>query len=64
MRSETTVKLPKALWERAREAAAKAGYSSTDEFVQHALELELARLEKAENKDLALKQLKGLGYLE
>lgn len=64
MFSEKTVKLPKALYDRAGAAAAKAGYSSTEEFIRHALELELARLENSSDKELALKQLKGLGYLE
>jgi hypothetical protein len=68
MFSGTAVKLPKALYERARAAAVKAGYSSIEEFVQHAVENELARIEKAGekagDKEIALQQLKGLGYLE
>ncbi|MEP6715850.1 MAG: hypothetical protein ABJC09_09750 [Terriglobia bacterium] len=50
--------------DRVCEAAGKAGYSGPEEFVRHAVELELARLEEAHNKELAIKQLKGLGYLE
>jgi hypothetical protein len=61
---KTSVKLDKALAERARAAADKAGYSSLDEFVQHAIEKELAVLEEAEAKEEVVKQLKGLGYLE
>ncbi len=59
-----TVKLEKALVERARTAAAKAGYSSVEEFVQHVIEKELASLEEAEAKEEVVKQLRGLGYLE
>ena len=64
MFSRHTVKLDKALRDRAREAAEKAGYRSLEEFVAHAIEKELARLEEAEAKDAVVKQLKGLGYLE
>jgi len=59
-----TLKLDKALWERARAAAEKAGYSSPEEFIRHAIEKELAGLEEAEAKEQVVKQLKGLGYLE
>ena len=58
------VKLEKALAERARAAAAKAGYSSLEEFLEHVIEKDLASLEEAEAKEEVVKQLKGLGYLE
>jgi predicted DNA-binding protein len=58
------VRLGKALRERAEAAAAKAGYSSLEEFVAHAVEKELARVEEAESAEAVTKQLKGLGYLE
>lgn len=61
---KTAVKLDKALGERARAAAVKAGYSSLEEFVEHVIEKELARLEEAEAKEEVVKQLRGLGYLE
>lgn len=61
---KTTLKLDKALCDRARAAAQKAGYSSLEEFVQHAMEKALASLEEAEAKEEVVKQLKGLGYLE
>lgn len=64
MFSRDGVKIGKALLERARAAAEKAGYSSVEEFVAHAVEKELARMEEAEAKDAVVKQLKGLGYLE
>jgi predicted DNA-binding protein len=64
MLSKTSVKLSKALCERARVAAEGTGYSSLEEFVEHAVEKELARIEEAEGKEEVLRRLKGLGYLE
>ena len=64
MFSKASVNLGKPLRERARLAAAKAGYSSIEEFVTHAVEKELARVEEAESKEAVTQQLKGLGYLE
>jgi hypothetical protein len=61
--SKNTVNLG-TLADRAKAAAAKAGYSSLEEFVKHAVEKELARVEEAEAKEEVTKQLKGLGYLE
>jgi hypothetical protein len=61
---KATLKLDKTLLDRARAAAANAGYSSLEEFVEHVIEKELARLEEAEAKEEVVKQLKGLGYLE
>jgi Arc/MetJ-type ribon-helix-helix transcriptional regulator len=64
MRSRTTVKLNKSLCERARLLVEKAGYSSLEEFIEHAMEKDLARLEEAGSKEDLIKKLKGLGYLE
>ena len=61
---EPTIKLDKQLWTRIKACADAAGYSSPEEFVQHVLEKELARLEQAESKDELIKKLQGLGYLE
>lgn len=59
------MKLNKSLCERAAVAAAKAGYSSVEEFIEHAIEKELARCEPAaDNREEVLDKLKGLGYLE
>jgi hypothetical protein len=41
-----------------------AGYSSPEEFVEHVLEKELAKLEDAESDQEIVKKLQGLGYLE
>ena len=64
MFSKTSVDLTKPLYDRARAAAAKAGYSSLEEFGIHAVEKELAQVEEAESKEAVTQQLKGLGYLE
>lgn len=64
MFSKSTVNLGAALTERAKAAAAKAGYSSVEEFVKHAVEKELERIEEAASREAVTKQLKGLGYLE
>jgi len=63
------VKLDKALLERVRKYAKAAGYSSPDEFIAHAIEKELAKLDEAkgqgsETDPAVLERLKGLGYIE
>jgi hypothetical protein len=57
------VRLDKQLLARARRAAARAGYASVEEFVTHAVEKELARLEQSEPEEEIRKRLKGLGYI-
>jgi len=63
------VKLDKALLERVKAYAKAAGYSSPEEFITHALEKELAKLDEAKGDDAetdpeVLERLKGLGYIE
>ncbi len=60
----TTIKLKKATWQRAKKCSEAAGYSSTEEFVEHVLEKELAKLDDAESDAEIVKKLQGLGYLE
>ncbi len=62
--SRTTVKLSKPLCDRARVIVEKAGYSSLEEFIEHAIEKDLTRLEQSDSKEDLIKKLKGLGYLE
>lgn len=62
--SRTSVKLNKSLCERARLHAEKSGYSSLEEFVEHVIERELAKLEEGSSREEIEKKLKGLGYLE
>lgn len=62
--SGAKVDLGRPLYDRARVAAEKAGYSSLEELVRHAVGKELERLEEAEAKEAVTQQLRGLGYLE
>jgi hypothetical protein len=64
MLSKTTIKLNKTICERARRAAEAAGYSSLEEFVEQAVEKELAHHEQSSSKDELVRKLKGLGYLK
>jgi len=59
-----SIKLNPDLLRRAAEYAAKAGYSSTEEFIGHLIEKELASQEQAEAHEEMERRLKGLGYLE
>ncbi|MBI5762417.1 MAG: ribbon-helix-helix protein, CopG family [Planctomycetes bacterium] len=63
------VKLDKALLERVKKYAEAAGYSSVDEFIAHAIEKELTKLDEAkgggtESDPAVLERLRGLGYIE
>jgi hypothetical protein len=57
------IKLEKDLYERVKKAAKVAGYASTDEFVVHVLEKELAGLDDAASEEEIKKRLEGLGYI-
>jgi hypothetical protein len=59
----SSIKLDKALLARVKRYSDLAGYSSVEEFVTHALEKEIAKLETAESEDEIKKRLKGLGYI-
>ncbi len=63
------VKIDKELLERVKRYAKAAGYSSPDEFIVHAIENELAKLDEAkgggsETDPAVLDRLRGLGYIE
>jgi hypothetical protein len=58
------VKLEAGLLDRARRAAATAGYSSVEEFVTHCVENELKKLEADDAEGRVADQLRGLGYIE
>jgi Arc/MetJ-type ribon-helix-helix transcriptional regulator len=64
MKAKTTVKLNSSLCDRARQIVERAGYSSLEEFIEHAMERDLARLETSESKEELMRKLKGLGYLK
>jgi len=57
------VRIDKALLEKVQKYSRVAGYSSAEEFVNHALEKEIAKLEGAESEEEIRKRLKGLGYI-
>ncbi len=61
-----SIKIDSDLWKRVENCSAAAGYSSAEEFVQHLIERELARLEAADAESAreVERQLRGLGYLE
>jgi len=57
------IKIDKDLLAKVERYAKIAGYSSPDEFVSHALEKELAKLEGADTEEEIKKRLRGLGYI-
>jgi len=57
------VKINRSLYEKIRKYAELAGYSSVEEFVEHALEKEISQLEDAGSEEEIKKRLKGLGYI-
>ena len=58
------IKIDSALYDRAKTAADKAGYSSVDEFVTHLIEKALVKDESADADKKVTDQLRGLGYIE
>jgi hypothetical protein len=58
------IKIDSGLLERARRAAAAAGYSGVEEFVAHCVENELKKLEADAAEKQVADQLRGLGYIE
>ena len=59
----SSIKLDKALLAKVKRYSDLAGYSSINEFITHALEKEIARLESADSDEEIKKRLKGLGYI-
>jgi len=58
------IKLDKDLLARVKKYSDLAGYASVDEFITHALEKELAKLEEGgDDEEEIKKRLKGLGYI-
>ena len=62
--SDTKIKLAKPLYERLAVIARAGGYSSTDEFIVHILEKEVAKFDDSADDAEVKKQLRGLGYIE
>jgi hypothetical protein len=57
------IKIDRGLYEKIKECAEMAGYSTPEEFAVHALEKEVSLFENAENDPAVLERLKGLGYI-
>ena len=57
------VKIDKELLKKAKYYSELAGYSSVGEFITHALEREIERLEESDSEEEIKKKLKGLGYI-
>jgi len=64
MFNQQSVKIKKELWDRIKRVSEAAGYSSPEEFVEHIVERELAKLEDAQSDEEIIRKMKGLGYLE
>lgn len=58
------IKIDSNLFDRLKKATEAAGYSSTDEFVTHIIETEVAKHETSNPDDQVADQLRGLGYIE
>jgi hypothetical protein len=58
------INIKDSLYDRAKAAAATAGYSSVEEFIEHSLENELKRVEVDDAEQQVADQLRGLGYIE
>ena len=60
----TNIKLKKDLLSKVKKVAAAGGYSSPEEFIEHVLEREIAKLEDAQSDEEIGRKLKGLGYID
>jgi len=58
------IKIDSKLFQRAKNAAEAAGYSSVEEFVTHIIENAVAKDETDQTDDKVADQLRGLGYIE
>jgi predicted transcriptional regulator len=62
------IRLDDDLMEKVKQCAAKAGYSSPEEFVIHVLEKEVARVlspdAQVDPEEEVKKRLRGLGYID
>ena len=57
------LKIDRALLDKARKYAEMAGYSSVDEFVEHLVAREIAKLDESDSEEEIKKKLQGLGYI-
>ncbi len=58
------IKVDKDLLAKVKKYSALAGYASSEEFVQHVLEREIAKFEEGgDNEEEIRKRMQGLGYI-
>lgn len=60
---KSKIKLDPDLLKRVRKYSDVAGYASVEEFIEHALEKEIAKLEDAGSEEELRQRLRGLGYI-
>lgn len=60
----TTIKLKEDLWVRVKRVSDAAGYSEPQEFIEHVLDREIAKLDETQSNEEIVLKLKGLGYLD
>ena len=60
---EPKIKLQQGLYNRLKDVAENAGYTSVDEFVVDLLEKAASDAEASESEEQVKKRLQGLGYL-
>lgn len=58
------IKIDPGLFERAKQAAETAGYSSAEEFIAHCIEQGIEKFKTDEAESQVADQLRGLGYIE
>ncbi len=58
------IKIDSNLFDRAKNAAEAAGYSSAQEFITHIIEKEIAKYEGEGEDEKVADELRGLGYIE
>ncbi len=58
------IKIDKALYSRAKEIFPVAGYTSVEEFVEHAIETAIEKFCDSSEDEAVIERLKGLGYIE
>jgi hypothetical protein len=58
------IKLDRDLYDRLKQCAETAGYSSAEEFIRHTLEKAAAAVEEGDSEEEVKKRLQGLGYID
>ena len=62
--SKTTIHLESELWARVKQHSETAGYSSPNEFVEHALQKAMESTAVPESEEKTARSLRGIGYLD